>query len=411
MRLYVISDVHVEYTQNLRWISTISENEHYADVLIVAGDLSESLVVLMSSLRLFREKFGYVFFVPGNHDLWITRNKFSQNGENTDSVSKIKTLIELCEQEGIFVSPRKLLWERIEGDGSVSIQGELAICPIWSWPHATWDCEPRLSIDKQPPYHQIMMDFKACKWPTDVDPNPAQPSDLHDAEKRGENLSRYIDSINDLVCDRATRLPDEGPSAAAGRGVEVFANMKQVEEFSRKVRESGEKNNEYYRQSVTFSHFLPCIELIPEKRFLFFHELAKACGSDFLKERVKSISPQMHIFGHTHFGWDSYTQEIKDTRFVQACLGYPKERERRLHSMRTGEAFPPGVCTNEAEEEGEAAAPPVLVCVWEDGEWTPTMKTYWSDFYNKNQRDPLNEQLPWYLTTPGVPGVIQGIDL
>jgi hypothetical protein len=45
------------------------------------------------------------------------------------------------------------------------------------------------------------------------------------------------------------------------------------------------------------------LELLPEKRFLFFPNLAKVVGSTLLGERVEALRPDVHIFGHTHFGW------------------------------------------------------------------------------------------------------------
>jgi len=42
---------------------------------------------------------------------------------------------------------------------------------------------------------------------------------------------------------------------------------------------------------------------MPEKRFLAYPELPKAAGSVYLNERLKRIRPDIHIFGHIHFGW------------------------------------------------------------------------------------------------------------
>ena len=55
---------------------------------------------------------------------------------------------------------------------------------------------------------------------------------------------------------------------------------------------------------LTFSHFLPTQAILPEKRFLFFPNLAKAVGSLPLEARVMELAPDVHVFGHTHFAWD-----------------------------------------------------------------------------------------------------------
>ncbi len=45
--------------------------------------------------------------------------------------------------------------------------------------------------------------------------------------------------------------------------------------------------------------------LLPEKRALFYSGLAKAVGSDYLAQRISRLQPDIHCFGHTHFGWDA----------------------------------------------------------------------------------------------------------
>ncbi|GLI67157.1 hypothetical protein VaNZ11_011370 [Volvox africanus] len=81
---------------------------------------------------------------------------------------------------------------------------------------------------------------------------------------------------------------------------------------------------------ISFSHFLPLQELLPEKRYLTFPNLAKAVGSTYLADRILRLRPQMHVFGHTHFAWDAVRDGI---RYVQAPLAYPSERRFRLRSL------------------------------------------------------------------------------
>ena len=38
--------------------------------------------------------------------------------------------------------------------------------------------------------------------------------------------------------------------------------------------------------------------LLPEKRYLYYPNLAKAVGSDFLAARVAQLQPDLHLFGH-----------------------------------------------------------------------------------------------------------------
>ena len=44
-------------------------------MLILAGDISDDQSVLRSTFELVVQKFNHVFFVPGNHDLWVRRKE------------------------------------------------------------------------------------------------------------------------------------------------------------------------------------------------------------------------------------------------------------------------------------------------------------------------------------------------
>jgi hypothetical protein len=63
---------------------------------------------------------------------------------------------------------------------------------------------------------------------------------------------------------------------------------------------------------------------------LHYPHLPKAVGSHALGERVAALRPDVHVFGHTHFGWD---MELDGVRYMQAALAYPYERELRMRSL------------------------------------------------------------------------------
>lgn len=129
---------------------------------------------------------------------------------------------------------------------------------------------------------------------------------------------------------------------------------------------------------ISFSHFLPRQELCPEKRFLLYPELPKAAGSDILRERVERLQPDVHVFGHTHFGWD---MEIDGIRYLQCALAYPQERQVRMSSLDIA-----GV-TNR----------PALIYSCETGNFIEKQRPSWSRFYEVNARDPFgnHELAPW----------------
>ena len=142
---------------------------------------------------------------------------------------------------------------------------------------------------------------------------------------------------------------------------------------------------------ISFSHFLPRNELIPEKSKLFYKALPKAVGSDYLRRRIEDIKPDIHIFGHTHFSWDCYLDSV---RYVQWPLAYPKEQERRRkYGLRNQEQPTEGVVTTTEScddtanlKPNHSAHPfrswkPIVVYDSSKGGITECRPTYWCNYY------------------------------
>lgn len=51
--------------------AAIDQNIYQEDVLILAGDVTDSVEKFRTTLNLLKRAFKHVFFVPGNHDLWV----------------------------------------------------------------------------------------------------------------------------------------------------------------------------------------------------------------------------------------------------------------------------------------------------------------------------------------------------
>lgn len=77
LRVFVVSDLHTDYAENMKWVKCLSSINYKNDVLLVAGDVAETYDKFVVTLSLLKERFQHVFFVPGNHDLWCRRD-----GEN-----------------------------------------------------------------------------------------------------------------------------------------------------------------------------------------------------------------------------------------------------------------------------------------------------------------------------------------
>ena len=153
------------------------------------------------------------------------------------------------------------------------------VVPVCSWYHFSFDREPALDelvtapLDAQPyAAWDIAGDRISCKWP-----EVGQGQSL---EFGSEAFAQYVDvEIN--------------------RMFDIFPLR---EELQTDLRQSGE----HRPPIISFSHFLPRQELLPEKRFLFHPNLAGIVGSDYLRKRVDELNPDVHIFGHTHFAWDMH---------------------------------------------------------------------------------------------------------
>jgi len=79
MRVFAVSDIHVDYSANAKWIANLSVAEYQDDVLILAGDVSDIRRLLDWCLTTLAKRFKKVLFVPGNHELWVTREDRDKN--------------------------------------------------------------------------------------------------------------------------------------------------------------------------------------------------------------------------------------------------------------------------------------------------------------------------------------------
>jgi hypothetical protein len=50
-RVFVLSDIHTDYSENLEWVDSLSSTEFQHDAVILAGDVSDAIDVLETTLR------------------------------------------------------------------------------------------------------------------------------------------------------------------------------------------------------------------------------------------------------------------------------------------------------------------------------------------------------------------------
>lgn len=93
LRLWAISDLHVEFPVNSKAVDMLPE--YGDDWLIIAGDVGNSHLHLQRTLSQLRRRFEKVIWTPGNHDLWVRPSDRGPLGEE-----HYHRLIEICREQG-----------------------------------------------------------------------------------------------------------------------------------------------------------------------------------------------------------------------------------------------------------------------------------------------------------------------
>lgn len=125
-RLLAISDLHVSYQENREIVEQLKPT-HDEDWLIVAGDVGEKVADVTWALRTLRERFANLIWVPGNHELWTTRDDPDQSrGEE-----RYQRLVAACRNIGV-VTPEDPypVWD---GPGGPVVIAPLFVLYDYSW--------------------------------------------------------------------------------------------------------------------------------------------------------------------------------------------------------------------------------------------------------------------------------------
>lgn len=266
-RIYAVSDLHAERAENANWVTAIDGARHLArgDVLIVAGDVSDSMDVVRDTLVQLKARFASVMFCPGNHDLWVAR------GAAGDSMSRLAELEAMCREIGVSTEP-------------VLVEDLCWVCPLHSW-------YLRTSSPQSPPkgYSESRllgwMDFHSCRWDEAV----GAAASFTPAEKL-----QQAGRVARLMLERNEPRLEALEAMRGVRGLPL----------------------------VTFSHFLPRADLLPATERLSFKELVDVAICTPLDAQLRQAESSVHVFGHTHIQSDVV---IDGVRYVQHALGYPKE--------------------------------------------------------------------------------------
>lgn len=239
MRVFAVSDIHVDYEVNARWIENLSITEYQNDVLILAGDVSDSLSLLERCFNTLARRFMKVLFVPGNHDLWVIRAEPSLT-----SLQKLATVRTLAQNCGVSMSTFQ--------------RNHLTIVPLMSW----YDYSFGLPTDE---LMQMWMDYRACRWP----------------EGFGvEEITTHFLEMN--TCERRAA----------------------------------------HETIISFSHFLPRIEVMPVYIPARARALYPVLGTRRLDQQIRQLGSAIHVYGHSHV---NRKVTIDGVLYVNNAFAYPQE--------------------------------------------------------------------------------------
>eukprot|EP00198_Chlamydomonas_reinhardtii_P007154 XP_001696490.1 predicted protein [Chlamydomonas reinhardtii] len=133
-----------------------------AAAAIAARDVADTLPATREALRLLKQRFGRVFFTPGNHDLWLrpgledscagaggAGNDSTSGSGLADSYAKLWALWDACDELGVEVVPAEvapgvlvaplLSWYRHTFDTADPVPGRLRFDSWCRWPVAEAD--------------------------------------------------------------------------------------------------------------------------------------------------------------------------------------------------------------------------------------------------------------------------------
>ncbi|MEM9742299.1 MAG: metallophosphoesterase [Pseudomonadota bacterium] len=139
MRVHAISDLHVDFRPNRDFVAGLSQQDYVNDLLIVAGDLTHDESSLRATLEQLQHRFRALWFVPGNHDLWVDPTS------DETSLDKWQRLRAQLHAAGVFLEPAQV--------------GQVRITPLLGWYDFSFG-EPETQL------RRAWRDFVRCRWPT-----------------------------------------------------------------------------------------------------------------------------------------------------------------------------------------------------------------------------------------------------
>jgi predicted phosphodiesterase len=251
MRIFAISDIHVDYPANAKWLASLSLVDYRDDLLVLAGDVAHSSSLLQWGFSILAARFKTVLFVPGNHDLWVL-----DEDKGRTSLEKFDDVLRIARLNGISVEEFN--------------SGTLSILPLFGWYDYSFG-EPSEELKSS------WMDYYACRWPADIG---------------AVQIAAHFAGLNAGHLERARSLID-------------------------------------CRKIITFSHFLPRVDLMPSGVSRSVRELYPVLGSTLIEKQLRLLKSNVHVYGHSHF---NRSVVLNCVLYINNAFGYPYET--RIASKR-----------------------------------------------------------------------------
>ena len=266
-RVFALSDLHVDYQENMAWVQALSSTEYTNDVLILAGDVSHNLHQLHAALLALCARFAQVFFVPGNHELWIRQK------ESTDSIAKFWRVIELCTDLGVRTSPGKVS----AGEGMAAVW----VVPLFAWYMQPEEGRGSLFIPKagEDATLEMWADNYLTTWPP---------------LGQGRTVAEVFLRLNDRHVRRLYDAPVISFSHFVPRVELIYRTAQESAAAGRAPRD-------------------------PHPYFNF----SRVAGCVGLEAQIRQLGSMIHVYGHQH---RNRHRAIDGVLYISHCLGYPSER-------------------------------------------------------------------------------------
>ena len=314
----IYSDIHADSEKSIRWIErhcrrNVNDGNDTFTVFIIPGDIGSNVNNIQRVFHHLVANYDMVCYIPGNHEAWISGSMLRKdsNGNQLPAVNSIAKLLEISQlaaKEGVITSPVALEY-------NLEHPKTIFIFPMQAWYHSGFDTEPDIQhplyllSEEKCPFDLKWGDYRYCHWPEAMIPSVESLSVLQE----DPTLAKAFAELNEPFLYSASPV-----SSSSTTSTKSFVDHSPwITAYYQKYPYL----NPTEQLIISFSHFVPRIELTPEKRFLLEPQLSKVIGSQYLEHQIRRLQPHLHLFGHTHIPID---QEIDQIHYIQWCLGYSR---------------------------------------------------------------------------------------